>query len=320
MSDLDDDAIIVNLDGEGDGAIKKIDAGGGVADDPITDLKGQFETLKGTVAKTQQTNQHLSQQLTARDQELTTLRKEVVTSQIDTVTSGLQAAEAEADSAEKDYVAAAEAGDFAAQARAQRKMAAAETKIGRLKEAEDDLKDQTKREPAPVRKTAPDRSSDPVEDFAQNMSARSAAWIRAHPDCITDPKKNARMLAAHNLALADDIAVDTDEYFQRIEAGIAPKAAAKTQDNGGQQQQTSGRRPSSAAAPAGGSSGGMNGGGQEVKLTKREAEAAVDGSLIWNWTDPSGKFKKGDVIGVQEFARRKLQMMKDGHYDRQYTE
>jgi hypothetical protein len=46
--------------------------------------------------------------------------------------------------------------------------------------------------------------------------------------------------------------------------------------------------------------------------------AATDGTLVWNYDDPSGKakFKKGEPIGIREMARRKSLMTKEGRYDR----
>ena len=75
-------------------------------------------------------------------------------------------------------------------------------------------------------------------------------------------------------------------------------------------------------APVQSSPGGTNGGGPEVRLSRSEALAATDGTHTWNYDDPSGqkRFRKGDPIGVQEFARRKHEMTKQGLYDRTYTE
>ena len=76
-------------------------------------------------------------------------------------------------------------------------------------------------------------------------------------------------------------------------------------------------------APVHQSSGGTNGGGDTVTLTKGEAAAATDGiTHVWNYPDPTGKnrWKVGDPIGIQEFARRKREMMRQGVYDRTYTE
>jgi len=323
MADLDDDAIEVTIPHEGDaGVITEIKpdpppAKKAVADDPISDLKGQFETLKGTLNQTTQRLAGAERQLDVKDQEIAAARKEVATSQLDTVLTGIQAAEAEAHAAEGEYIAAAEAGNFVDQAKAQRKMAAAESRIQRLKEAEGDLKDQsaTKLVRQEIRQES---RPDPVEALASTLAPRAAAWIRSHPDCVTDKKLNARMMAAHNLAVADDVEEGSDEYFTRIEAGISTKVAPKQEEKDAKPRVQI--RPSSAAAPNGNAGGGMNGGGMTIVLTKREALSATDGSVVWNWDDPKGKFKKGDPIGHTEFARRKSIMQREGHYDRSFNE
>ena len=78
------------------------------------------------------------------------------------------------------------------------------------------------------------------------------------------------------------------------------------------------RRSAAPVAPVTPSPGGTSGGGAEVHLTRGEAATATDGTLTWNYDDPSGqkKFKKGDPIGIQEMARRKKTMKEQGLYDK----
>ena len=75
-------------------------------------------------------------------------------------------------------------------------------------------------------------------------------------------------------------------------------------------------------APVQSSAGGTSGGGPEIRLSPGEAQSATDGTLVWNYDDPSGKnrFKKGDPIGIQEMARRKHELQKQNAYDKSYTE
>ena len=317
MADLDDDAITVTLPAEEGGAIiTKVEGEKAVekpvADDPILDLKGQFETLKGQLNQTTQRLVGAERDLAAKDQEIADVRKEVVTSQLDTVTTGIQAAESDAAAAEADFIAAAEKGDFAAQARAQRKMSAAEARIQRLKEAEGDLKDQTAAKPEKRQETRPEprqQAQDPVEAVASTMAPRAAAWIRSHPDYVTDRSKNSKMLATHYAALAEGLAEGGDDYFARLDAMASPQAKPEPKVN---------IRPSAPVAPAGNSAGGMNGGGVTVTLTKREVEAANDGTHTWERDSADGKHKRGSPLGTQEFARRKSIMMKQGLYDRSF--
>lgn len=297
---------------------KKVES---VEDDLVADLKGQFAAMTQRAVSAETAVQTVNQRLTETTQRLQATEGEVVSSQLDTVLSGIAAADAEAAAAEQAYVTAAEAGDFGAQARAQRAISGAEARKQRLLEAKDDLEDAAKRRPRTEKTTdqqQPQRRApaDPVEHFTQGMSPKSAAWIRAHPECVTDQKMNARMLAAHNLAIAEDIAVDSSEYFKRIEAGIKPTMVTKTEDGKGD-----GRRPSAPAAGGAGAGGGLNG-GVEVRLTKGEAASATDGTLVWNYPDPSGqnRWQKGDPIGLAEMARRKHEGRKSGLYDKSLSE
>jgi hypothetical protein len=59
--------------------------------------------------------------------------------------------------------------------------------------------------------------SDPVEGFASRLSPRSAEWIRKNPQFVTDQRLQQKMIAAHNLAVADGYRPDSDEYFEFVE-------------------------------------------------------------------------------------------------------
>lgn len=326
MPDLDDEVVTVTLPAEEGGAvITKIEGDGGTKvaaeADPIADLKGQFETLKNTLGQTTQRLVGAERQLAVKDQEIATVRGEVAASQLDTVVSGIAAATAEADAAEREYVAAAEAGDFAAQARAQRKISGAEARIQRLTEAKGDLEDAKPAKATQRAETSPEprqAQQDPVEAVASGMAPRAAAWIRSHPDCITDKSKNAKMMATHYAALAEGLEEGGNDYFERLDAMVNAAPAKVTTEQ--PKPAVDGKRPMSAAASGANAGGGMNGGGTTITLTKREVEAATDGTHVHNYTSADGKFKKGEPIGVQEFARRKAALTKQGAYDRSYSE
>jgi hypothetical protein len=248
-------------------------------------------------------------------------RGEVTQSQLANVQTGLAAAQAAADAAEARYKTAYEAGDAGAMAKAQREMARAEAEALRLEESKADL--EVRKEAKPERTEAP---SDSFEAYLANRTESTKTWLRAHRDWVEDPKKNVRLTAAHWDAVAEGHQPDTAEYFAHVETKIGLKQAASANANGsangsanGQQQPTR-RRETVPVAPVQHSGGGTSGNGTQVRLSKGEAAAATDGTHVWLWDDPKGKFKKGEPIGVQEFARRKLEMQRSGAYDRSYTE
>ena len=73
-----------------------------------------------------------------------------------------------------------------------REMAANEAKALQLENGKQSLKETPRSAPRPL---------DPVEAFATQLSPRSAAWVRAHPEYATNPKLTQKMIAAHNMAL-----------------------------------------------------------------------------------------------------------------------
>lgn len=287
--------------------------------DPVDDLKKQHDTLKADRDRLQAERDAALRRAQAAQQEVTTARSEITEREAESIDAGISAAQAEAEAAAKDQVAALEAGDFAKAAEAARKAARAEARIERYNEAKADIE---ARKTAPVEKRSEQRQEqqvDPVEAYIQGRTEPTANWLRAHREWVSDPTKNAYLTEAHYNAVRSGRVVDTPEYFAHVEEyiGLKPKAEAKT--NGATPPA---RRTAPPVAPVSGAGGGTNGGGAEVRLSKAEVASATDGTLVWNYNDPSGqnRFKKGDPIGVQEMARRKLELQRSGQYDKSYTE
>lgn len=332
-----DDEVIITIDDDvlGDGAAgdvvvgKKVDAK--VDDDatkitkksdeadPIADLKSQFTTLQRTSQAAVNTALSAANEAKQRADRLETeLKEQSVGSQYDTVVAGLEAAESEVEQAKKDYKTAFEAGDGTGAADAQARLARAAVRVERLAEAKIDLESarterRIGRSEPDQRQQQPTRPADPVEAYVQGRTQPTANWIRQHPEFVTDTTKNAKLTAAHFDAVGEGISVDSPEYFEHVEKFVGLKKPVE------QQRQ---RRPSAPTAPVRHSGEGPStNGALEVRLTRGEATAATDGTHVWNYDDPTGKnrWKKGDPIGVQEFARRKAAMEQEGRYDRTYV-
>jgi hypothetical protein len=140
----------------------------------------------------------------------------------------------------------------------------------------------------------PQGSSDPVEQMASQMeqtgSTRSAQWIRSHPEYAKDNRLMQKMLAAHNLAVADDLVPDTDAYFAAVESTLgirkAPTAPPPTP-----RAAPPPAAPTAASAPAGSGKSNPN----RITLTRAEVEIA----------------KELDMT-PQEYARNKMVLQKEG--------
>jgi hypothetical protein len=143
----------------------------------------------------------------------------------------------------------------------------------------------------------------PVEALASQLSPRSADWIRKNPSCVTDPRMYQKMVAAHNLALADGMQPDTDDYFSFVEDTLKinrrPPAAKQEVENDDDATSSAAkavqRRTAPPAAPvtrAGNASGQRPG---TVRLTRAEAETARDLGMT-----------------EEEYARNKMLLQKEG--------
>lgn len=214
----------------------------------------------------------------------------LVNSAIDTLKreSGILKANLRAAMANNDYDAAADA---------QEAMADTKAKLLQLENGRAAMQEQAKN---PRMQSQPISAHDPVETLASQLSPRSAAWVRSHPEFARNERLTQKMIAAHNLVTADGMQPDTDEYFETVErllgvqaptasveAAEAPMSAAAAPAQ---------RRSSPAAAPVSRSGTGTGGGGPNVvRLSADEREMAK----MVNMT-------------AEEYARNKLALIKDG--------
>ena len=125
----------------------------------------------------------------------------------------------------------------------------------------------------------PVRRSDPVEELASQLSPRSADWVRRNPQCVTDARMYQKMVAAHNLAVADGLQPDTDDYFATIEDTLRIRSRApveQDEDAMASAAKVTQRRYAPPAAPV--SRGGTGTGSRPngYTLSKDEKETARD--------------------------------------------
>jgi hypothetical protein len=166
---------------------------------------------------------------------------------------------------EANITAAYTDGDFAAVAKAQREMADNAAKLHTLETGKGQLEARSKEpkiEPLP---------SDPVEALAVQLSPRSAEWVRLHPEYAREPRLFQKMLAAHNLVVADGIPADTDDYFRSIESTLGIKAPAADPEPVSEAATPTERRAAPASAPVSRGTGS----GRTVRLSADEVELAA---------------------------------------------
>jgi len=187
--------------------------------------------------------------------------------------------------------------DYDAAADAQEAIFDTKAKLLQLENGRSAMQEQAQN---PRMQPQPISAHDPVETLASQLSPRSAAWVRSHPEFARNERLTQKMVAAHNLVTADGMQPDTDEYFETVErllgvraptasveAAEAPMSAAAAPAQ---------RRSSPAAAPVSRSGTGTGGGGPNVvRLSADEREM----TKMMNMT-------------ADEYARNKLALIKDG--------
>lgn len=225
-------------------------------------------------------------------------KTEVQTSQLDLVVNAIAQVTQASDALEQKYTEAMTAQDFVAVAKIQREMSKNEARLLQLEQGKVALE----KAPKPTARPA----IDPVEHFVSTLSARSAAWVRAHPEFVRDADKNRQMLAAHELAMGRRLAPDTDEYFASIEKtlDLAPKLADSNADDSKPDtldpmkdtaKETAGRKAAPAAAPVTRSGNGSGNRSNVVTLSAAEVEAAAMNG-----------------ISPEEYARNKQALKREG--------
>ena len=119
------------------------------------------------------------------------------------------------------------------------------------------------------------RPSDPVEALASQLSPRSADWVRRNPQCVTDPRMYQKMVAAHNLAMADGYQADSEDYFGFVEdtLRISRRVDAADDDPMSASAKVTQRR-SPPAAPVSRSGTGTGSRPGVYRLTPEEADMA----------------------------------------------
>lgn len=197
----------------------------------------------------------------------------------------------------RDYAAAMQAGNFEAAAEIQSHMSINGAKLLQLENGKAALSEKLKNPPqqqqqAPV---------DPVEAIASQLSPRSAAWVRAHPECVNDKRLYMKMIGAHNIAVADGYVADTDEYFSEIERQLGYRKHQTTVQADDDEEPTSmaakpmARKAPPPAAPSSRAASNGSGGKNAVTLTREEREMA-------------------GIMGMtpEEYAKNKVALKKEG--------
>ena len=170
-----------------------------------------------------------------------------------------------------NYREAMSVGDYDKAAEMQERMSSNAAKLLQLENGRQAMEARPKVQPQ-----APPQRLDPVEALASQLSPRSAAWVRRNPDYATDPRLFQKMIAAHNLAMADGIAPDSDEYFSAVEGTlrVRPREAPEASNDPMADAAKATQRRTTVSPPAAPVSRTPVGRPNVVRLTSEEREMA----------------------------------------------
>jgi hypothetical protein len=238
-------------------------------EDGLEKLKQQLADEKTARQASDQARQAAEQHAREASQAEVDAKTKTQGTELEFLTTAIGSLTRDTDALEARYADAMAAQDYAAAAKAQRAMSENAAKLQRLEEGKIKLE----KAPKPTLR----QFQDPVEQFAAQLQAPSAAWIRSHPEYVRDRSKNAELMAAHQIALARGHQGDSPEYFKSIERTLdlnqaAPEPTIEVDTT--PQQATGGRRAAPAAAPVSRGGGGQGSRPNTVRLTSDEVEMA----------------------------------------------
>lgn len=196
------------------------------------------------------------------------------------------------------YADAMNVQDFARAAELQSALNLNTQQLSELKKGKKAMKAQMEAaEKQPAMPPAP--QGDLVDQLASRVTPRSASWLKESRDHLKTERDIRKMFRAHEDAIDDGIAPDTDEYFEYIDQRLGIRRNMDESDT-----RTSAENPLSAASapkrslqppPAPVSRGGQR--SNVMRLTSAEAETA-------------------QALGMspEEYAKNKVLLQKEGRY------
>ena len=280
----DDDIEVIKVDDEAEKSGRRAVA----AEDGIQELKSRLEREKQARLEAER-NAHMAIETAV------SAKNEVQDTNLHLVRNAIDTVKRNNDILKYNYSEAMSVGDYNKAAELQETMSMNSAKLMELERGRSSMENAPRMAPPPP----PPRYSDPVEELAAQLSPRSADWVRRNPQCVTDQRMFQKMIAAHNLAIADGYTPDSDDYFGLIEdtLKIGRRVAIDHDDDDAMSSaaKVTQRRSAPPAAPVSRGGTGMGSRPNEVRLSKEEIETARDLGMT-----------------EKEYARNKMLLKKEG--------
>lgn len=195
------------------------------AEQAADDLRRQVQQATQRADEAHQRMQAEANRRVAAEREVVEARQRVEATSQAAVINALEAAKSEASRMRGELRAAFEAGDYSKVADIQFDIGRIGARVEQLESGAQSFEQQRTQQlrQEPQRPAAP---SDPIEADLANRTPRTREWLQKNRNFYTDNKFNAKVVAAHASAIANDIAPDTDAYFDYVERAIGLKQDA----------------------------------------------------------------------------------------------
>ena len=186
----------------------------------LREMRAQYEEQKRRAEAERNARQQAEQYAYQQAQQAFRANAEAQDSNLRTIMNAIAADEQVAANAERIYADAMASGDSALAAKAQREMARIEARLLQLENGKRALEERLQTTEGRVAEPemprfAPQQHMDPVEAVASQLTPKSAAWIRAHPEAATQIQK---LTAAHSAAVQlKGYEPESPEYFKYVE-------------------------------------------------------------------------------------------------------
>lgn len=245
-------------------------------DEGIDELKRMLEAERELRAEAERMAQQNAEIAQAAAQHAQKAEKNVQDSNLQLIVNAIDAFQKDNDTIKMHIRDALQAGDYDKAADLQSAMSMNNAKLLQLQNGRAALQERLAQPVQPVQPPAPMQRKDAVEELASQLSPRSAAWIRAHPECARDTKMFNKMVGAHNFAIGEGYIPDSDAYFDYIESKLGFNQAKTEEPEQEVMSEASKPTASRSAPPPAPSSRAASGTGRPtvVRLSPEEREMA----------------------------------------------
>jgi hypothetical protein len=137
------------------------------------------------------------------------------------VVNAIETVKGRAESIKQAYASAMSSGDYEKAAQLQEALAINAQQLSELKRGKKAMKQEIEKGNKTPEQLPQEVSKEPmIDQLARQVSPRSASWIRENKDILDNERMIRRMFRAHEDAVDDGIAPDSDEYFSFIETRL----------------------------------------------------------------------------------------------------